>query len=279
MATLSPTKKSSKRKLKQRKKKKKHQRGWSEGTKKYDFEEYKVPRKLGPIDMGRIKYKGTKYTDNDKYNFLKEKIHPHARSSSFTLRKQKNPVPKKPTVKQIGTPHSWKTPAFYELESQRMQRNISRLDFLLDTKPLHTRDKSLDKFKDSHIPKGQFAMASVQPFDWKPIDYEIQIDKNNFLTEKFWFDSSKIHIDIDENLSHLLQTLPPEKLLLIQDMPPPTGYESKLNYLQKLKSLVLEEARHNNNTYALNLLNITMNKLEALSDAENESDQSFNTNT
>eukprot|EP01083_Nonionella_stella_P310596 1104165_1 len=82
MATLSPTKKSSKRKLKQRKEKKKHQRGWSEGTKKYNFEEYKVPRKLGPIDMGRIKYKGTKYTDNDKHNFLKEKIHQHSINTS-----------------------------------------------------------------------------------------------------------------------------------------------------------------------------------------------------
>ena len=61
-----------------------------------------IPRKLGPRDVGRIKYKqGTKYEDDSPADFLKEKIHKHARGSSFLARKKKNPVPHAPTVDQV----------------------------------------------------------------------------------------------------------------------------------------------------------------------------------
>merc|ERR1719461_453742 len=52
-----------------------------------------VPRKLGPRDIGRIKYKGTKYTDSEEMNnssFLDEKIYTKCKSKSFQQRKSKN---------------------------------------------------------------------------------------------------------------------------------------------------------------------------------------------
>lgn len=73
---------------------------------------------------------------------------------------------------------------------------------------------------------GTFARQEMAPFAWKPIEFELQTDPTNFLSEKHWFDASQIAAD--HGFSHLLQTLPPEKLLRIKDIPPPTGYESKV---------------------------------------------------
>merc|ERR1712228_822038 len=54
-----------------------------------------VPRKLGPRDIGRIKYKGTKYNELDNSSFLEEKINKNCKSKSFAKRKSENPISKK----------------------------------------------------------------------------------------------------------------------------------------------------------------------------------------
>lgn len=203
----------------------------------------KVERKLGPIEIGRIKYKGTKYKD-ENYDFLQERIHRHARSSSFTLRKKANPLPKGQSLSQHKyeyQPNGWQPPEFLEEECAKL--NQDSLSFLHDNKPMHVRDRSLDRLKNARVPKGKFARQEMSPFSWKPIDYEYEETKEDFLSEKFWFDSSAISADYMYDFSHLLQSLPPEKLLSIRDIPPPTGYESKLNYLNQLKKIVFEDSR------------------------------------
>ena len=152
MASLSNTKR--------RKRKKKHKsKSLSGGLKHYADKQYgkghyQVPRKLGPIDIGRIRYKGTKYKEAD-YDFLQEKVHKHARSSSFALRKKARPVPKKKSVSEMGTPNDWKKPSFFDAESERMKQESESLDFLEDIKPMHVRDKTLDQLQDVHLPKGR----------------------------------------------------------------------------------------------------------------------------
>eukprot|EP00485_Elphidium_margaritaceum_P024794 CAMPEP_0202714058 /NCGR_PEP_ID=MMETSP1385-20130828/62305_1 /ASSEMBLY_ACC=CAM_ASM_000861 /TAXON_ID=933848 /ORGANISM="Elphidium margaritaceum" /LENGTH=379 /DNA_ID=CAMNT_0049374625 /DNA_START=30 /DNA_END=1169 /DNA_ORIENTATION=+ len=100
----------------------------------------KVERKLGPLDIGRIKYaEGSNYEDTE-YDFLAEKIHKHSRASSFRQRKRANPVEKRPSVKDIGTPNFWQLPSFYDLEEEKI-RNESHLSFLNDSKPIHVVQK------------------------------------------------------------------------------------------------------------------------------------------
>jgi len=250
MATLSKQKSGRTNKRKKKKKKKNHQRSHSVGFKaksihKTDDDKYVVPRKLGPIQIGRIKYKGTKYdeSNNDNSDFLAEKLHKHSRSSSFQLRKQANPVRKRPSIKEYAAPNAWKKPSFYHSESEKMKRNVSRLDFLKDNKPTHVYHKSLDKLKDVHIlgaSKSNHDQFMNSPNAWKPpSDYEYKYDyKSDFLSEKLWFQSSTINPN--DGFSHLLQTLPPEKLLLIENISnvTPTGTYSYSNYLKKIEHVI-----------------------------------------
>ena len=158
---------------------------------------FKAPRKLGPREIGRIKYKqGTKYKDRSDPNFLREKINFHSRSSSFQLRKMKNPVEKKATVQDIGTPNDWKKPKYYKSEVQKMYsyHNAKRrgwggsdaLDFLKD-KPSKPKDPKLEALKDVHLPKGQSVRAYGSPNSWKPIAFKFKHQGGSFLDEKFWF--------------------------------------------------------------------------------------------
>eukprot|EP01083_Nonionella_stella_P081394 224187_1 len=239
MATPTP---SPRKHRKKRRKRKMHDRSRSEGFKHFKYSPHvhgsQVPRKLGPIEIGRINYKGTKYEEKKTGSFLDEKIPFHSRTCSFELRKRKNPVEKRPGLKDIGTPHSWKKPKWYQSESDLINLQ-SGLDFLHDNKPMHVHDKSLDKFRDVHIPKGKFAQEEVAPFSWKPPSFDINIDNAHFLNEKFWYEASKV--GIDGEFAHLLQTLTPEKLTKIKDIPPPTGYDTKINYLNRLKKIVFED--------------------------------------
>lgn len=165
------------------------------GTSLHKFKE-RAPKKLGPRDIGRIKYKGTKYKDRSDPNFLSEKINFHARSSSFQLRKMKNPVQKKATVKETGTPNDWKKPKYYKSEVQKMYsyHNAKRQGWggddalaFLQEKPSKPKDAKLEALKDVHLPKGQSVRAYGSPHQWKPIAFKYEKQNGGFLDEKMWF--------------------------------------------------------------------------------------------
>mmetsp|Transcript_28651 Transcript_28651/g.45317 ORF Transcript_28651/g.45317 Transcript_28651/m.45317 type:complete len:440 (-) Transcript_28651:207-1526(-) len=210
----------------------------------------RAPRKLGPRDIGRAKYKGTKYQDPETGHWLDEKIHRHARASSFLSRKAANPVEKSPTVQEVGTPKNWKKPSYYQEEVQKMyaHHNAKRAGWggietaaFLEEKPLKPRDNQLDALKDAHVPKGQSVNSHSSPYGWKPIAYQYENTGGGFLDEKFWFEAS--HVQVDGNLSRMIEALPPEKKRLLDRMPAPTGYQSKINYLKKLRDLVMQEVK------------------------------------
>lgn len=136
---------------KRRRRKGKHKQTVSVETGLQRYETFKVPRKLGPRDVGKIKYKGTKYEESD-YDFLQEKIHKHARTSSFNLRKARNPLPKKPSVAEAGTPASWRRPSFFDEEVKRMSGSAARLSFLDDDRPMVVRSKTV--FSDLPLKRG-----------------------------------------------------------------------------------------------------------------------------
>merc|ERR1712228_695244 len=78
-------------------------------------------------------------------------------------------------------------------------------------------------------------------------------------------------------MGHLLQTLPPEKVTKIKRMcsyeAAPTGYESKLNYLNKLRQIVMEEHRKCGTSSAF--LNVPLTSLhEQISSGESSDNMS-----
>eukprot|EP01083_Nonionella_stella_P088556 246879_1 len=213
------------------------------------FKHSALPRKLGPRDVGRNKYpEGTKRYDNDNTDFLKEKIHRRARSSNFRERKRLHPVEKRQTVQETGTPNDWKKPGYYKDEVQKMYsyHNAKRkgwgdsCDFL-DWKPSKPRDSRLDALRNNKVERGKSVREYGSPHSWKPIKFKYENKGGGFLDEKFWFESS--HVNVDGGLSKLIEALPPQQKLALSKLPTPTGYQSKINFLKKLRDLVMREVK------------------------------------
>eukprot|EP01083_Nonionella_stella_P194443 717229_1 len=240
---------------KKRKKTKSSTPKQSKSSHKHKFKQFDVPRKLGPRDMGRIKYKqGTKYEETQTYGtsgFLDEKIDRHARASSFLTRKTKNPVQKKETVEETGTPNDWRKPEYYKSEVQKMYtyHNAKRqgwggsMQFFTE-KPSKPKDARLEALKDMKIPKGKAVKEYGSPHSWKPIEFKYENNGGTFLDEKFWFEAS--HVQIDGGLSRLIEALPPQQKLHLNKLPAPTGYQSKINFLKHLRDLVVFEVNRIN---------------------------------
>eukprot|EP01084_Bolivina_argentea_P113909 202918_1 len=202
----------------------------------------KIPRKLGPRDIGRIKYKGTEYYDNDKSSFLKEKVHRHARSSSFGIRKSKNPIQKRPTIKQIGTPFGWKKPSFFIEADQQMKR--IQLDDWLKERPMKPPDNKLDALKGTKAPKrGTVSEIGIKPKGWNEIEYKHNSELGTFLNEKLWFEGSRA--PIIKNLSQMIEALPSGRKieLNVLSVNSPTGIHSKINFIKKLRDIIMEQVK------------------------------------
>eukprot|EP01084_Bolivina_argentea_P072641 131894_1 len=193
-------------------------------------------RKLGPRDIGRIKYKGTKYEKSMfEYDFLEEKINYHSKTKQFNKRKRKNPVQHKETVNEIGISQDYHKPGY----CNDVLRNMKRGSWLQD-RPISRRNLELEKLKDTKIPKGSNVSDIHGPIGWQPIEFKYKNDGKEFLEEHFWYDGSGVQFEF--GFSRLLNCLSPAKVLKLNKQPSPTGYESKLNWLKMLLKLVSEEA-------------------------------------
>eukprot|EP01083_Nonionella_stella_P027331 75252_1 len=200
-----------------------------------------APKKLGPRDIGRIKYQGTKYVDNDQNrSFLEEKINRHSRSSSFAERKSKNPLQKRKRIEEIGSPYGWHKPSFYNEEVEAMRR--IQVDQWLKERPLMPPDNALDALKSMKAPKrGTVAEVGTKPKGWESIPYKYDAECGTFLNEKLWFEGSRA--PIINGLSQMIMALPPERQTELKALPSPTGIHSKINFVKKLRDIVLEQVR------------------------------------
>ena len=125
---------------------------------------------------------------------MDEKLHRHARSSSFYEKKAANPV-EKGKLEETGKPTDWNIPDYYQEEVQKMYdyNNAKRtgwggynsLEFLAE-KPSKPKDGKLEKLKDEKIPKGQAVKSYGSPTGWKAIEFEYDPSKyQSFLSENF----------------------------------------------------------------------------------------------
>ncbi len=197
-----------------------------------------VPRKLGPRDIGRNKYKGTKYNrDLFNFDFMEEKINYKAKTAQFNKRKQLHPVKHKETVDEIGISVDFTKPEY----TNDIIQNLHRGDWLED-KPISRRNAFLDSLKGQKLPRGDHVSdLSQKPVGWTPIQYKFENDNKEFLHEHFWFDGSGVQFEF--GFSRLLSHLPPMKQLQLNKQPTPSGYESKLNWLRMLLNMVSDEAK------------------------------------
>ena len=216
-----------------------------------------VERKLGPREIGRNSYKqGTKHDYEAEYigrHWLDEKLHRHARRSSFLTRKAANPVQRKQGVEETGKPLNWTIPDYYQEEVQKMYSynhakrtgwgGYDSLDFLAE-KPSKPKDGELEKLKDEKIPKGQAVKSYGSPMGWKGIEFEYDPSKyGSFLKEKFWFESSHVNMSDFSGLSRLIDALPPQSKMELDKVAAPTGYQSKINFLKQLRDIVMIEVK------------------------------------
>jgi len=212
--------------------------------------ERRVPRKLGPRDIGRIKYpEATKY-EEDAGGFLEEKIDFHVNTEHFEKRKALHPVEKRQTVEEVGTPINWTKPDFYDEEVEKMEAAFESIGAEHWTqweanywgeKRLSVHNCKFDALKGVHLPRQSTVASLGTPTGWKPIDYELEDDGGSFLEDKAWYDSSKVvH---DAALSKMINVLPPVQQMELSKLPPPTGYQSKMNFLRTLRSMVSSQVR------------------------------------
>jgi len=200
-----------------------------------------VPRKLGPRDIGRASYQGTKY-DRHLFegNFMEEKLDFKVCSGAFEKRKIKNPVEHRRCIEEIGIMEDFSRPDYAD-----DALNSARKGQWLADRPLATRNARLDKLKGAKLERSLGVdELSAHPVGWKGIAYDLKADDGRaFLEEHFWFDGSAVQFNGNKDFSRMLNCLPPEKQMRLNKMPTPTGYESKLNWLRTLLKVVDEERR------------------------------------
>eukprot|EP01084_Bolivina_argentea_P162505 282803_1 len=200
----------------------------------------KADKKVGPRQLGRNKYKGSKYKDKNHGNWLEDRVHQHSRSSSFMERKKKNPVKKNKTVQEVGTPNSWKKPGYYHDEVIKM--NSGGHDDWLQEKPMSVRDNKLDSLKDEKVPKGKNVKQYGSPNAWRAIEFKYENVGGGFLDEKLWFEGSAVHFE--SGLARIIEALPPKKKMELNKLPSPTGYQSKIEFIKKLRDIVMGEVKN-----------------------------------
>ena len=89
--------------------------------------------------------------------------------------------------------------------------------------------------------QGAIETGKIKDFD--AIDYKLTDDDlmGGFLKERNWYDSSLVHEEFDQGISHLVKTLPSYKLNNIGVLP--IGFQSKIVWLQKLRDIIEKESK------------------------------------
>jgi len=115
-------------------------------------------------------------------------------------------------------------------------------DFLDDRiSPLSKEERFQKRKEQNPISKNETVQQIGQNDGYKAIDYDL--DENNgggFLDEHYWYAASAVS-DGNDGMSRLLKSLPAQKLQIIDEMPLPTGYKTKIVWLSRVRDIIEEE--------------------------------------
>lgn len=213
---------------------------------------------------------------DDGSGFLTEKLSALSSDDRFQQRKEANPVAHKQTVSEMGTVFGFRDPKWHlgnsNVESEEIPvakklgpTEIGRIKYSDPewSAEIESKQNNDTLFEERiHINKHQIENVNYYKDEIEKIGSKVGAqetgriaydaiqfiaDDNDaeFLAPRRWYDSSVIHPEFANGLSWLLSSLPKYKIRLLEKQPLPTGYASKIAFLMKLKILVEEDMKEN----------------------------------
>ena len=191
-------------------------------------------------EIGTVDYDGTKYDDSKDGAFLSDEAYYRQRSAMIT-QDGKASVKLGPT--DIGTVHGYQKPEWTE----KVEQELRETAFLADK--IKKEDKDYEELAKHQHKAGAVEVGKIKDFD--AINYKLTEDDlmGGFLKERRWYDSSQVNEQFDEaigNISHILKSIPAHKLRVMDNVPLPTGVHTKIVWLKKLRELIEDELKNNN---------------------------------
>ena len=198
-----------------------------------------VQHKEGVAEIGKADgYKGPGWKLEDVVSgdaFLSDDGYYRHRSEMIT--NKDGTVQQKLGPQEIGRVHGYKRPEWSEQVEQEMKES----SFLQDR--IKKEDKDYEELAKLGHKAGAVEVGKIKGFD--AIDYELTEEDlhGNFLKERSWYDSSQVNEQFDEGISMILKSVPAHKLRVMDDVPLPTGYSTKIEWLKRIRDIVESELK------------------------------------
>eukprot|EP01083_Nonionella_stella_P165633 551491_1 len=188
--------------------------------------------------------------------FLSDNAYYRSRTALIT-----NPdgtVEHKPGAVDTGTVHGFKKPEW----SDKVEQDVATSDGWMSEK-IKKEDKDYSELATHMHKQGAVEVGKIHGFD--AIDYELKPEDliGGFLDEKLWHESSKVNQDFDA-ISRLLRTLPASKLHVMYSVPLPTGFNTKVMWLKKLREIVEHEFKNEKDQKDNELRKKQLDELDAM---------------
>eukprot|EP00486_Rosalina_sp_Unknown_P005223 CAMPEP_0201570090 /NCGR_PEP_ID=MMETSP0190_2-20130828/12180_1 /ASSEMBLY_ACC=CAM_ASM_000263 /TAXON_ID=37353 /ORGANISM="Rosalina sp." /LENGTH=810 /DNA_ID=CAMNT_0047993245 /DNA_START=21 /DNA_END=2450 /DNA_ORIENTATION=+ len=202
-------------------------------------EQNPVKHKEGVLEIGKADdFKGPDWKLEDvvsKDAFLSQDGYYRQRTEMIT--NKDGTVQQKLGPQDIGRVHGYKKPEWSEQVEQELQSST----FLQDK--IKKEDKDYEELAKLGHKAGAVEVGKIKDFD--AIDYELTEEDlhGNFLAERSWYDSSQVTEQFDEGISHILKSIPAHKLRVMDNVPLPTGYSTKIEWLKRLRDCVETELK------------------------------------
>lgn len=205
-----------------------------------------VKHKEGVMEIGKADdFKGPDWKLEDvvsKDAFLSQDGYYKARTDKIT--NKDGTVQQKLGPQEIGRVHGYKKPEW----SEQVEQELKSSTFLQEK--IKKEDKDYEELAKLSHKAGAVEVGKIKNFD--AIDYELTEEDlhGNFLAERSWYDSSQVTEQFDEGISHILKSIPAHKLRVMDNVPLPTGYSTKIVWLKRLRDVVeteLKDAKDNPN--------------------------------
>ena len=141
-------------------------------------------------------------------------------------------------AQEIGTAHGYKKPKWAD-----------DLDALINSGMGFLNEDGYYKQRSKKITTDGVAAKKLGPTDVGKNKYKgtkyTDNDHSDFLKAKHLYNSSVIVSEYDASWTKLMTKLPKEKLNILKQQEPPTGYHTKLAWIKKLRELVHGEIKTN----------------------------------
>eukprot|EP00484_Ammonia_sp_Unknown_P025758 CAMPEP_0197034562 /NCGR_PEP_ID=MMETSP1384-20130603/12637_1 /TAXON_ID=29189 /ORGANISM="Ammonia sp." /LENGTH=826 /DNA_ID=CAMNT_0042464507 /DNA_START=21 /DNA_END=2501 /DNA_ORIENTATION=+ len=199
-------------------------------------EQNPLAKKKTVQEIGKVRgYDGIEYDDSaDRDAFLSDDAYYRYRSQMITDKDGKVSVKLGPT--EIGKAQGFQKPEWSEQVEQELNEHK------MFEERVRKEDKDYSELAKQSRKVGAVETGKIHGFD--AIDYELtKDDLEGFLAERHWYESSQVSEQFDEGISGLLKSLPAYKLRIMDDVPLPTGYATKITWLKKLRDLIEDELK------------------------------------